>query len=75
MKIIKSMLPALAFALALVLSFAFKPSAKPYGVAYTQAANCTNVVDCEGGPHVCKIGGVTLAFTDIGTCAVSAKMP
>lgn len=74
MKSIKSLFGVLAFALALVLSFAFKPSAKPYGVAYLQAGGCATAVTCNGGSHACKIGTAP-AFTDITTCVNAAKMP
>ena len=64
-----------AFALALVLSFAFKPAAAPKFTAYYSAsvgAPCTTITNvCTGGSVACKVA-TKQAYTDMSTCTTPA---
>jgi hypothetical protein len=74
MKKVKTILTASSFALALVLSFAFRPSTTKFSNAFAKNAlgQCV-AATCDGGPHNCTVGGLQ-GYTN-SACVTIAKMP
>jgi hypothetical protein len=75
MKKIKVVLTSGAFALALVLSFAFTPKAAKFSNAFIKDAqgHCTVPVTCLGGTRTCVISTKTAYLN--AACTITATMP
>jgi hypothetical protein len=73
MKKIKMVLTASSFALALMLSFAFKPGPKFSNAFVKNAAGLCVAATCDGGSHNCIVSGLQ-GYTN-STCTATAKMP
>jgi len=75
MKRIKLVLTSGAFALALVLSFAFTPNAAKFSNAFIKDSqgHCTVPVTCAGGSKTCLVSS-KIAYLN-AACTITATMP